>query len=164
MKRLTKTVSVILAGLIITGCASIVSRSSWPLTVTSDPSGARVEITDLKGTMVYTGNTPATMSLKSGAGFFAKQSYTVKILMDGYDEKVIPVECNLNGWYIGNILFGGLIGLLIVDPATGAMYRLDRAYINETLIQSTSDVEPSLRIININDVPSDLRIHLVSVR
>ena len=27
----------------------------------------------------------------------------------------------MNGWYIGNILFGGLIGFLIVDPLTGAM-------------------------------------------
>lgn len=30
----------------------------------------------------------------------------------------------MNGWYIGNLLFGGIIGLLIVDPATGAMWTL----------------------------------------
>ncbi len=28
----------------------------------------------------------------------------------------------MNGWYAGNIVFGGLIGILIVDPATGAMW------------------------------------------
>jgi hypothetical protein len=30
----------------------------------------------------------------------------------------------MDGWYIGNILFGGVIGFLIVDPATGAMWKL----------------------------------------
>ena len=35
-------------------------------------------------------------------------------------EKVL--ETRMNGWYLGNIIFGGLIGALIVDPATGAMW------------------------------------------
>ncbi|PZQ54458.1 MAG: hypothetical protein DI563_32710 [Variovorax paradoxus] len=28
----------------------------------------------------------------------------------------------MSGWYIGNILFGGLIGMIGVDPAPGGMY------------------------------------------
>lgn len=31
----------------------------------------------------------------------------------------------MDGWYMGNLLFGGFIGFLIVDPATGAMWKLD---------------------------------------
>jgi len=30
----------------------------------------------------------------------------------------------MSGWYWGNILIGGLIGMLVVDPLTGAMYKL----------------------------------------
>ncbi len=30
----------------------------------------------------------------------------------------------MNGWYWGNFAIGGLIGFLIVDPLTGAMYRI----------------------------------------
>lgn len=30
----------------------------------------------------------------------------------------------MDGWYVGNIIFGGLIGLLLVDPITGAMWKL----------------------------------------
>ena len=30
----------------------------------------------------------------------------------------------MDGWYIGNIVFGGLIGWLVVDPASGAMWKL----------------------------------------
>jgi hypothetical protein len=165
MKFLVKTLTILVLTATLTNCASIVSRSSWPLTVNSNPSGAKVEITDKKGVVVFNGNTPSTMSLKSGAGFFAKQSYKVKITMDGYSEKIIPVECSLNGWYIGNIVFGGLIGWLIVDPATGAMYKLDAEFMNETLTKSaTSSVEPALRIININDMPAGMKDHLVAIK
>jgi hypothetical protein len=160
MKILTKTISIIAIITIFSSCASIVSKTSWPLTVRTDPTGARVEITDIHGFIVYSGNTPATMSLKSGGGFFTKQSYKVKFTMDGYDARIIPIECSLNGWYIGNIVFGGLIGLLIVDPATGAMYKLDREYINETLTKTNSSSEQSLRIIDIKDLPESMKEHL----
>ena len=35
---------------------------------------------------------------------------------------VLEITPDFNGWYIGNILFGGLIGMIIVDPATGDMW------------------------------------------
>lgn len=57
---------------ILSGCASIVSKSNWPLSVNTSPNGAKVEITDKKGITVYSGNTPATISLRSGSGFFAR--------------------------------------------------------------------------------------------
>ena len=34
------------------------------------------------------------------------------------------LESEVDSWYFGNILFGGLIGMLIIDPATGAMWKL----------------------------------------
>ena len=161
MKFLSKTLSLIVIITIFSSCATIVSKSRWPLTVNTNPNGAKVEITDKRGIVVYNGNTPATMYLKSGAGFFAKQSYKVKLSMDGYGEKIIPLECHLNGWYIGNIILGGIIGFLIVDPATGAMYKLDREFINETFTKTISSNEPSLRIININDLPESMKTYLV---
>ena len=33
----------------------------------------------------------------------------------------------MDGWYIGHILFGGLIGFLIIDPATGSMWKLNES-------------------------------------
>jgi len=84
--------------------------------------------------------------------------------MDGYDEKVIPVEFAFNGWYIGNIVFGGLIGLLIVDPLTGAMYRLDMGSIHETLSKTTADAGPSLKIMDINQIPDNWKDHLVVIK
>lgn len=168
MKRIFKSITFIALIFILTSCASIVSSSTWPLTVKSNPVGASLEITNRKGISVFTGQTPATISLKSGSEFFTSESYLIKLTLDGYEEKTIPVNCSLNGWYFGNIIFGGLIGILIVDPSTGAMYRLETNYIDENLTANSTNTtlknEKELKIININDIPQDMRNHLVSVK
>jgi hypothetical protein len=169
MKIFTKTIAFIAIVITFTSCASIVSSSKWPLTVKTTPAGAQVQITNRRGISVFTGQTPATLLLKSGAGFFASESYMIKLTMPGYAEKIIPVRCSLNGWYFGNIIFGGLIGLLIVDPATGAMYRLDVNYIDEPLTATnatgtTANKGQTLKIMDINDLSQDMRSHLVSLK
>jgi hypothetical protein len=147
---------------IFSSCASIVSKSSWPLVVATEPRGAGVEIKNKKGLVVYKGKTPAILKLKSGAGFFSKESYTVQLSLNGYETKMINLECKINGWYWGNILIGGLIGFLIIDPATGAMYKLDNDSINETLtpISSPSAI---LNIIDKNNLSNDQQQHLIKI-
>lgn len=59
--------------------------------------------------------------------------------------------------------------MLIVDPATGAMYKLDTTPINVTLQRGESTVQnkgkenPSFSIVNIKDVPEDVKQYLVKV-
>src|SRR5436305_14092712 len=43
------------------------------------------------------------------------------------------VHATINGWYFGNLAFGGVIGMLVVDPLTGAMYTLEPDQIDQTL-------------------------------
>ena len=150
--------------LLLSSCASIVSKSSWPITINSSPSEAKISIKDKKGIEIYTGNTPATLKLKSGAGFFSKARYQVTFEKVGYDKKVVPVEFKLNGWYFGNIIFGGPIGLLIVDPATGAMFKLETEFLNETLSKSIANVDTKeLKLLDINKIPSEWKNHLILV-
>ena len=103
--------------------------------------------------------------LKSGAGFFQKESYQVRFELAGYEVRSIPVECRVNGWYWGNILLGGVIGMLIVDPATGAMYKLDVPNVYETLSKATTKIkqEPGLKIYALTDLPQGLKGHLVKI-
>lgn len=150
--------------LILSSCASIVSKSSYPISINSSPSEAKISITDKKGIEIYTGNTPASLKLKSGAGFFSKARYQVTFEKSGYDKKVVPIEFKLDGWYFGNILFGGPIGLLIIDPATGAMFKLETEFLNETLTKSVANVETKeLKFMDINDIPSEWNKYLVLV-
>jgi hypothetical protein len=164
MKTILKSFLLLVIATLISSCASIVSTSNWPLTVNTKPSGAKISIIDKKNVEVFKGTSPATLKLKSGAGYFAKQSYKVKLNLEGYPERVIPVECKVNGWYIaGNFVIGGFLGWLIVDPLTGAMYKLDMKVINEDFGQKTSYIEPTLKIIDIRDIPNSMKEHLICI-
>lgn len=127
MKKLCVLSVAVLFVSFLTGCASIVSKSNWPVNVQSNPTGAKCVVTKVDGAQLHTGETPMTVNLDSSRGFFQPAKYNVKCLKDGYQASSVEISANLNGWYIGNILFGGLIGILIVDPATGAMWKLDDA-------------------------------------
>lgn len=109
------------ASIVFSNCATIVSKSSYPVSIQTNPAGAQVSITDKKGKEIYKGTSPSVVKLKAGAGFFSRAEYQVKLTTANHAEKVIPVTFKLNGWYFGNIIFGGLIGMLVVDPASGAM-------------------------------------------
>lgn len=151
--------------LINTGCATIFGKSSYPISINSNPAGSTVSVTDKKITEVYKGQTPATVTLKSGAGFFSKAEYQVKISQAGFAEQVLPVNFKLNGWYFGNLFIGGILGMLIIDPATGAMWKLDTPPINVTLNKLSASAEiPTLKIIDIASVPENERQYLVRVK
>lgn len=150
--------------LLFSSCASIVSKSTYPLSINSSPSNAKVSITDKKGKEIYLGNTPATVKLKAGAGFFSKAEYQVKFSSPGYDDKIVPITFKLDGWYFGNLLLGGVLGMLIIDPATGAMWKIETEFLNETLSKSTASIDPEMKIMNINEIPENWKTHLVRVK
>jgi len=66
--------------------------------------------------------TPFTASLQKGKAYFAGQSYVLTFHKDGYYDMQQDLEGTVSSWYFGNLLFGGVVGFLVVDPHTGAMY------------------------------------------
>ncbi|HEX6427431.1 MAG TPA: hypothetical protein VF008_07075 [Niastella sp.] len=167
MLSLTKALAI--AGLIIisSSCASIVSKTKYPVTIDSEPRDADVTIYNRRGLEVFTGKTPALVKLKSGAGFFTNAIYEVKISKAGFTTKSVALRATLNGWYFGNLLFGGLVGLLIVDPATGAMYKLKQTAIIEKLESSSKTAAApthQLRIYDINEIPESWKSKLVAIK
>lgn len=155
-KMYLKMTAIMMASVFLfSSCASIVSKSTYPLSINSSPSNAKVSITDKKGKEIYLGNTPANVKLKAGAGFFSRAEYQVKFSSPGYDDKIVPITFKLDGWYFGNILFGGLLGMLIIDPATGAMWKIETEFLNETLSKSTTSIDPEMKIMNINEIPEN---------
>lgn len=129
MKQLL-TIAAILS---LTGCATIFTGSRHPLTINTVPDAASVKITDIDRKEVFTGTTPTTVKLRKSAGYFQRQEYTVLLQKDGYQDKTIPVNFKLGGWYFGNIVIGGAIGMVAVDPATGGMWHSRTKVINDTL-------------------------------
>lgn len=167
MKVLLSTI-VVATALFSSSCASIVSHSRWPVAVSSSPIGATVVITNRRGAEVYSGNTPAAVSLKSGSGFFSREKYTLRFTMPGYETKTTMLEADINGWYFGNLLIGGALGMLIIDPATGAMYRISQNAVAVALSQTQGFNMPSaepngLKIVSIDQIPDSQRQFLVPI-
>jgi len=143
-----------------TGCASIIKGSEQSVTLRSDPPEARLIITDVReGKDIHIGTTPFTTSLKRGAGYFTKAKYKVTIEKPGYGREEVLLEGSPGGWYLlGNLVFGGLIGWFIVDPATGAMWTLDPEEVNVSLKKQGAFLPQGegLIIVLRNSVPAEL--------
>jgi hypothetical protein len=165
--RLLHPLAVCITILSLAACASIVSDSKEVVTISSNPTAAQIAIADESGIEVYRGTTPATITLDASAGYFDGQEYTITFSKDGYDPTTIKVDSRINGWYVGNIVFGGLIGWLIVDPLTGAMWALETEQVNDTLAERVAmddTSSPQLRIVSLDAVPESERSRMIRVR
>ncbi len=164
MKKIVNlSIMFFIAVAFLTGCASIVSKSDYPVNISSQPEGAEISIKNRVGENVFAGKTPTTINLKAGAGFFKGENYTVTFKKDGYTPHTAQIERSVDGWYIaGNFVFGGLIGWLIVDPATGAMWTLKNLHVDLNSSQ-TSSSENTIQIVTIDEVPDHLRSQMVRV-
>ncbi len=153
----------VVAAVVLAGCASIVSKSEYPVSITSNPTGADFVVKRANGLPIASGVTPATITLGASDGYFKPAKYTVEFRRKGVVQSV-PLTAKIDGWYFGNILLGGIIGLLIVDPATGSMWTL-----NDTAIatfQQTASVatgDRGLRVVSIDSVPMSYHSQLLAL-
>ncbi len=108
MKRTTSIFVLVFFLLSIIGCATIVSGRMQNLPVISSPDGAVVTMGNLRQ------RTPCVLHLDRRMG-----AYQIKIEKDGYEPVTVTLKKGVNGWVFGNLVFGGIIGL-IVDVSSGA--------------------------------------------
>lgn len=119
-------------GLILSliSCATIMKGSSQEINFSSNPSGAQIKI---NGTSL--GSTPAVLKLKTG------DEHSVRLELNGYMPYETKISKSLSGWMWGNIVFGGIPGL-VVDFITGAVYKLSPEQISAQLQKNgLGDVE-----------------------
>ncbi len=155
--------TVFLSLALVSGCSSIISENKYPVSISSTPSQADFTLQNRDGKDVHTGRTPATVTLNASSGFFKGETYKLILNKEGYDEKTIEIQSTIDGWYFGNILIGSLIGLLIIDPATGAMFKLPEkadAQLNQV---ATSKSGSTVTITMLNAIPEKKRADLVQI-
>jgi len=114
-------------------CASIVSGGPKKVTVNTQPPGARVTVYNKEGRAISTSQTPTTLSLDRSHGYFQGEDYRLVFEKSGYRRAEVMIHASINGWYFGNLAFGGVIGMLVVDPLTGAMYTLEPDHVQQVL-------------------------------
>jgi hypothetical protein len=132
MKKLVLPLLCVVSILFSTGCASVMSGTTQTITIKTKPAGAKATFFDNKGEAISVQNTPCTVPLKRSG------HYTLKIEKDDYAPLELEMKRTVNGWYFGNVIFGGLLGLAIVDPATGAMFTFSPSTIDARLALTSS--------------------------
>jgi hypothetical protein len=132
MKKFT---FLLLLPLLLCGCAAIVGSNEETVNIESQPTNAFFIISDQRGAIIKTGTTPQAVTLKKSDGsYFGKREYTLTVKQEGYYSLIVPLETRLSHWYtLGNIIFLGVPGWLVVDPFFGGMYTLKSDAISAVL-------------------------------
>lgn len=116
---------IVVPALFMSSCATIFSGSKQKIKINSTPSEAIVVIDSAE-----VGKTPFQTKLKRN------KKHLVQIELEGYQPYEVTLTRKFNAWYLGNILIGGAVGI-IVDSVTGAMFYLSPKEIEAELQSGT---------------------------
>lgn len=123
-------------------------------------------ITERDEGKIFEGKTPTIVTLKSGGGYFRSKEYTVNVSKEGFGTKTVVLKGELNPWYLGNVIFGGLLGILVIDPLTGAMWKIQPEKVNVVLEKQgfKGGKGIHLAIMLLEDVPNELRDSMIKIQ
>lgn len=125
-----KNILLVILAFQLVSCASIVSDSEYDVNIQSIPTNTEFMIKDEEDNIVATGVTPNIVTLEASDGYFSKAKYNVEYVNEG--KKVQKsIEPKIDNWYWGNIFVGHVFGFLLVDPLTGAMYKLPKRVVED---------------------------------
>lgn len=107
-------VKVLVLGLTLGGCATIISGTAQMMTVNANVDGAQVHLITEAGEQLL-GTTPLSTQVKRG------QEGTLRVSAEGYRPYQSALNKKINSVFWVNILMGGTFGST-TDYSTGAMY------------------------------------------
>lgn len=122
--KFTRWAGVLVIGLTLAGCATILGGKTQILTVNANVEGAEVFLNDR-----LLGTTPLSVSIKRG------QVGVLRVTADGYQPYQIAMNKKISTLFWVNILSGGSFGST-TDYATGAMYEYEPSTYMVSLQQS----------------------------
>lgn len=125
MRNIQRWIALGVVVFLVAGCASIIHGSKQDIRVMSDPTGAvvRVNLNNISAT------TPGVLSLNR-----KEVGYILTFEKQGYKPVEIGLTRTSDGWVWGNILFGGIIGL-VIDFTSGSAYKLTPEEVHAVLGQ-----------------------------
>lgn len=127
LKKVLKISAIACSLFGILSCAAIIHGKNQDIYISSQPVGAKISVDGHD----Y-GITPKTLGLprvgRVDGEPSIKKEYKVKIELDGFQPYEVTLQRKVDGWFFGNLLFGGVIGI-VVDAVTGSMYKLNPEYV-----------------------------------
>lgn len=119
----------------VSHCGTIIHGTTQEIGISSTPAQADVFI---DGQLV--GQTPLVETLSR------KNRYSISIDVEGFLPYEVVLDRKVSGWAFGNIIFGGLIGL-VVDAASGGLYKLSPETIDAQLERFSAAPGPRPRLL-----------------
>jgi len=95
------------------------------IAVASTPPAATVKVDGLETT------TPGSVDLRRN------REHTMVFTKDGFPDRDVKLESGPSAWLLGNLIFGGLIGL-IIDFVSGGAYKLSPASVDMDMATGTA--------------------------
>ncbi len=123
---LKAALAVLVAILLVTGCAALFNSQSKGVIFTSDPTGAEVFINGRS----Y-GRTPLALNMRQKGNY----TYVVTFRAQDFEDRSYSLDTAVGaGWIILDVL-GGLIPI-VIDAASGSWYSLQNKAIHGVLLQT----------------------------
>jgi hypothetical protein len=114
MKIFVRAVAVAAVAASLSACASITQGTTQSIAISTPPvTGAQCALNSSQGNWVVT--SPGIATVKK-----SRSDIEVRCNKEGYQDAAAVIPSDFEGWTVGNVIFGGIIGLG-VDAATGAM-------------------------------------------
>ncbi|HEY7978753.1 MAG TPA: TonB family protein [Rhizomicrobium sp.] len=105
----------------LSGCASVIKGSSQTIAIATPPtSGANCLLTSKEGNWPVV--TPGVVKVER-----SKEDIVIRCTKPGWQDATQTIPSNFEGWTVGNLLIGGIIGIGI-DAATGAINEYPHTY------------------------------------
>ena len=149
---MSRILAVFLVTALLTGCASIIHGSRQDIRVVSNPSGAiaRVNLNNQATT------TPGILTLNR-----KEIGYVLTFEKEGYRSVEVSLRRTVDGWLFGNILFGGLIGI-VIDFTSGSAYKLTPDEVSVALGEQHASLQKAgkdglLVFVDMENLPASLR-------
>lgn len=118
--KLFRIPAALAAALSLSACASIVSGSHQDISINTSPEGAKCALYREGVQVGFVNSTPGVVTVsRKGSDLW------LGCVKENYDFSNAKNSSDFNGWVIGNLGFGGPIGV-IVDMSTGASHAYDR--------------------------------------
>ena len=126
MKRMNVIAVAALLPFSVGGCATVINGTSQDYEMASQPSGAKVTLSNGQSCQA-----PCKISLKR------RNDLSATLELDGYKTEKVYIQSRTGGAGVGNILLGGIIGAG-VDASNGSMNSLYPRPLNVKLVADGS--------------------------
>ncbi|HEX5436982.1 MAG TPA: PEGA domain-containing protein [Gemmatimonadaceae bacterium] len=121
--------TLVLALFAVSGCGTIIHGTMQNIGLSSTPTNARVWVDNQA-----LGNTPTIVKLSR------KDNHIIRMELAGYQPFEATITRSVSGWVVGNLVFGGLVGLA-VDAISGGLYKLTPDQVAGQLAKQSASVQ-----------------------